>query len=70
MPLPLAVQLHTFRDPARFGGTGHGLDPATLRGIAEAGFLAASLPDMWRTTDRDTVLAALRRLDEAATASV
>jgi sugar phosphate isomerase/epimerase len=39
MSLPLAVQLHTFRDPARFGGAGHGLDPATLRGIAEAGFL-------------------------------
>jgi ATP-dependent DNA helicase DinG len=29
-------------------------------------FLAASLPDMWRTTDRDTALGALRRLDEAA----
>ncbi|MGA8987425.1 ATP-dependent DNA helicase [Aeromicrobium sp.] len=29
-------------------------------------FLAASLPDMWRTTDRDTALAALRRLDESA----
>lgn len=27
-------------------------------------FLAASLPPMWRTTDRDTVLAALRRLDQ------
>jgi sugar phosphate isomerase/epimerase len=39
MSLPLAVQLHTFRDPVRFGGAGHGLDPATLRGIAEAGFL-------------------------------
>lgn len=39
MTLPLAVQLHTFRDPARFGGAGHGLDPVTLRGIAEAGFL-------------------------------
>ncbi|WP_374999527.1 ATP-dependent DNA helicase [Aeromicrobium sp. CTD01-1L150] len=27
-------------------------------------FLAASLPPMWRTTDRDAVLGALRRLDE------
>lgn len=27
-------------------------------------FLAASLPPMWRTTDRDTVLAALKRLNE------
>src|SRR5699024_8454190 len=30
-------------------------------------FLTASLPPMWRTTDKDTVLAALRRLDAAAT---
>ncbi|GAA2079753.1 ATP-dependent DNA helicase [Aeromicrobium halocynthiae] len=28
-------------------------------------FLAASLPPMWRTTDRDAVLGALRRLDES-----
>ena len=27
-------------------------------------FLAASLPPMWRTTDRDTVLAALKRLND------
>jgi sugar phosphate isomerase/epimerase len=39
VPLPLAVQLHTFRDSTRFGGAGHGLDPAMLRRIAEAGFL-------------------------------
>ncbi|MFT4299842.1 MAG: ATP-dependent DNA helicase [Aeromicrobium sp.] len=29
-------------------------------------FLTASLPPMWRTTDRETILGALRRLDEAA----
>lgn len=38
-PLPLAVQLYTFRDPARFGGVGLGLDVPTLASIAEAGFL-------------------------------
>ena len=32
MPKPLAVQLYTFRDPARFGGAGMGLDPETLDG--------------------------------------
>ncbi|MGJ9414120.1 ATP-dependent DNA helicase [Aeromicrobium sp. CF4.19] len=39
------------------------LDPriATAR---YGSFLAASLPPMWRTTDRSIVLAALRRLDE------
>ena len=37
--LPLAVQLHTFADPDRFGGTGHGLDVPTLEAIAEAGYL-------------------------------
>lgn len=31
-------------------------------------FLAGSLPDMWRTTDRDVALGALRRLDDAANA--
>ncbi len=30
-------------------------------------FLTASMPPMWRTADRETVLKALRRLDEAAT---
>lgn len=41
------------------------LDPriATAR---YGSFLAASLPDMWRTTDRETALGALRRLDSAA----
>ncbi len=37
--LPLAVQLYTFHDPARFGGTGLGLDVPTLTAIADAGFL-------------------------------
>lgn len=41
------------------------LDPrlATAR---YGGFLAASLPPLWRTTDRSVVVAALARLDEAA----
>ncbi len=39
LSLPLAVQLHTFADPDRFGGTGHGLDMPTLEAVAEAGFL-------------------------------
>ena len=40
------------------------LDPrlATAR---YGSFLAASLPPMWRTTDREVVLSALRRLDES-----
>jgi sugar phosphate isomerase/epimerase len=38
-PLPLAVQLYTFRDPARSGGAGLGLDVLTLHAIAAAGFL-------------------------------
>ncbi len=33
-----------------------------------AGYLQRSLPPLWPTTDRDQVLAALRRLDEAASA--
>ena len=45
-PLPLAVQLYTFRDPARFGGSGMGLDPATLRAIADAGFLGVETVDV------------------------
>lgn len=31
-----------------------------------AGYLRASLPPMWATTDREVTLAALRRLDELA----
>ena len=39
------------------------LDPR-LAGTSYARFIAASLPPMWRTTDRAVVLAALRRLAE------
>jgi len=39
------------------------LDPR-LAGTSYARFIAASLPPMWRTTDRPVVLAALRRLAE------
>lgn len=46
MPLPLAVQLYTFRDPARFGGAGMGLDVPTLTAIAEAGFLGVETVDV------------------------
>ncbi len=41
------------------------LDPR-LEGMSYSGFLQASLPPMWRTTDRAVALGALRRL--AATA--
>ncbi len=62
-------------------GTGRLIRRSTDRGVVAVldprlvtarygSFLAASLPDMWRTTDHDTVIAALKRLDEAATASV
>lgn len=46
MPLPLAVQLYTFRDPATFGGTGLGLDVPTLTAIAKAGFLGVETVDV------------------------
>jgi ATP-dependent DNA helicase DinG len=60
-------------------GTGRLIRRATDKGVVAildprivtaryGSFLAASLPDMWRTTDRETALAALRRLDEAANA--
>jgi len=44
------------------------LDPrlATAR---YGGYLARSMPDLWPTTDREVVLAALRRLDAEATAA-
>ncbi|MRK01355.1 ATP-dependent DNA helicase [Aeromicrobium sp. S22] len=45
------------------------LDPRIVTARYGA-FLAASLPDMWRTTDREVALGALRRLDDAANASV
>jgi sugar phosphate isomerase/epimerase len=44
--LPIAVQLYTFRDPARFGGAGLGLDVPTLRAIADAGFLGVETVDV------------------------
>jgi sugar phosphate isomerase/epimerase len=44
--LPLAVQLYTFRDPARFGGAGMGLDVPMLRSIAAAGFLGVETVDV------------------------
>lgn len=45
-PLPLAVQLYSFRDPARFGGAGMGLDVPTLSAIADAGFLGVETVDV------------------------
>lgn len=44
--LPLAVQLYTFRDPARFGGAGMGLDVPTLTAIAAAGYLGVETVDV------------------------
>ena len=57
-------------------GTGRLIRRATDKGVVAildprlvtaryGGFLANSLPAMWRTTDKATALAALRRLDEA-----
>ena len=46
MPLPLAAQLYTFRDPVRFGGAGMGLDVQTLSAIADAGFLGVETVDV------------------------
>lgn len=61
-------------------GTGRLIRRATDRGVVAildprvvtaryGSFLTASMPDMWRTTDRAVALAALRRLDEAAMAA-
>ena len=61
-------------------GTGRLIRRATDRGVVAVldprvvtarygSFLTASMPDMWRTTDRATALAALRRLDQAAVAA-
>ena len=68
MPLPLGVQLHTFADPDRFGGTGHGLDVPTLEAIAEAGFLGVETVGV---PGGDVVMArrALGALDLAVTSS-
>lgn len=46
MLLPLAVQLYSFRDPKRFGGSGMGLDLENLAAIAEAGFLGVETVDV------------------------
>jgi sugar phosphate isomerase/epimerase len=46
VPLPLAVQLYSFRDPARFGGAGMGLDIPTLSAIAAAGYLGVETVDV------------------------
>jgi sugar phosphate isomerase/epimerase len=46
MPKPLAVQLYSFRDPARFGGAGMGLDPQTLGALAEIGFVGVETVDV------------------------
>jgi sugar phosphate isomerase/epimerase len=46
VPLPVAVQLYTFRDPARFGGAGLGLDVQMLTEIAAAGFLGVETVDV------------------------
>lgn len=46
MPLPVAVQLYTFRDPTTFGGVGMGLDVPTLTEIAAAGFLGVETVDV------------------------
>lgn len=61
-------------------GTGRLIRRATDRGVVAildprvvtaryGSFLTASMPDMWRTTDRETALAALRRLDRSAQGS-
>lgn len=61
-------------------GTGRLIRRASDRGVVAildprvvtaryGSFLTASMPDMWRTTDRAVALAALRRLDEAAMAA-
>jgi sugar phosphate isomerase/epimerase len=46
VPLPLAVQLYSFRDPARFGGAGMGLDVPTLSAVAAAGYLGVETVDV------------------------
>lgn len=45
-PLPVAVQLYTFRDPDRFGGAGLGLDVPALSAIAGSGFLGVETVDV------------------------
>jgi ATP-dependent DNA helicase DinG len=61
-------------------GTGRLIRRTTDRGVVAildprvvtaryGSFLSASMPDMWRTTDREIALSALRRLDQSARAS-
>jgi sugar phosphate isomerase/epimerase len=68
MPLPLAVQLYTFRDPVRFGGAGMGLDLPTLTAIAAAGFLGVETVDV-PGGDALAARRALADLDLAVTSS-
>lgn len=68
MPLPLAVQLYTFRDPARFGGAGIGLDVVTLDAIAAAGYLGVETVDV-PGGDAATARRLLADLDLAVTSS-
>jgi len=68
VPLPLAVQLYTFRDPARFGGAGHGLDPETLEAIAASGYLGVETVDV-PGGDPAAARRALADLDLAVTSS-
>ena len=46
MTKPLGVQLYTFRDPARFGGQGFGLDRPTLEAIAAMGYAGVETVDV------------------------
>ncbi len=46
MPKPLAVQLYTFRDTARPGAAGLGLDRGTLEAVAEMGYLGVETVDV------------------------
>ncbi len=64
VPKPLAAQLYTFRDPARFGGPGLGLDRGVLDGLASIGYLGVETVDV---PGGDPV-AARRALDDAGLA--
>lgn len=44
------------------------LDPRLIT-ARYGSFLRASMPDFWMTTDRETAIGALRRLQETRTAS-
>lgn len=64
MPKPLAAQLYTFRDPARFGGAGLGLDPGLFESLASIGYLGVETVDV----PGGDPLAARRALDAAGLA--